>query len=188
MSYRALSASLISALALTYVAPAMAQNSGSRSTGAPAATSQRPAQPAPTAAAPRTPPPPMAKAAFLANVDKEFEAMDTNKDKKLTKAEIEQFRVRQIATRRQQQNRALFAQLDIDKNGYLSAQEFERVAGPSPTVNVQPLMDKIDANKDQQVTPAEYRAGASADFDRLDTNRDGALSSAEARPNQPARR
>lgn len=187
MPHRALSHSLASALVLVAV-PAVAQSAGSRPAATPVTGPARSGQQAPIATTPRTPPPPMPKATFLANVDKEFEAMDGNKDKRLTKAEIEQFRARAIATRRQRQNRALFTQLDIDKNGYLSAQEFERVGGPVPTVNAQPLIDKMDGNKDQQVTAAEYRAGAAADFDRLDANKDGALSPAEARSNQPSKR
>lgn len=187
MPHRALSRSLAWALVLVAV-PAVAQIAGSRPPVTSVTAPVRSAQPGPMVTTPRTPPPPMPKATFLANVDKEFEAMDGNKDKKLTKAEMEQFRARAIATRRQRQNRALFAQLDIDKNGYLSAQEFERVGGPLPVVNAQPLIDKVDGNKDQQITVAEYRAGATADFDRLDINKDGALSPVEARSNQPSTR
>lgn len=186
MLYRALAIGLTSLLALASGSPVVAQVTSAKP-AATTATPARPAQQAPAAAA-RTPAPSMPKATFLANVDKEFDAMDANKDKKLTKAEIEQFRTRAIANNRLQRNRALFMQLDTDKNGYLSPQEFEKIAGPMPTVNVQPLMDKIDSNRDQQVTQAEYRAGAIADFDRLDTNKDGVLSPAEARGGRPAPR
>jgi Ca2+-binding EF-hand superfamily protein len=166
--------------------------------GAPAMAQQLPAKPAvvgaprsaaPTIAAPtRATPAPIAKSAFLLKVESEFISMDANKDGRLTKDEVERFRSAAIATRRREQNRALFTQLDTDRNGALSPQEFERIAGPTPTVNVQPLITKMDTNKDQLITSSEYRAGAATDFDRLDVNKDGLLSQAEARTgNRPVR-
>lgn len=152
-------------LATSIVSPALAQQAAAP----PAPTQQRP---------------PVPKAQFLERVGAEFAAMDVNKDNKVTKAEMEQYRGKAIAEQQQQRNRVLFAKLDADKNGSLSAQEFARLAGPTPRVNVEPLMKRVDSNRDQQLTLAEYRAGAQADFDRLDTNNDGKLSPAEARAGQ----
>jgi hypothetical protein len=123
----------------------------------------------------------MPKATFLSNVEAEFTAMDTNRDGKASKAEIEQHRAQLNATRLQQQNRALFARLDQDKSGSISAQEFARLAQPRGTPNVQPLVTRLDSDRDQQLSRAEYRVGSLADFERLDTNKDGRLTPAEAR-------
>jgi hypothetical protein len=183
MSYPAISLCLALTLAGT---AASAQQTPARPVGTvPGAA--RP--PAPVTAAPtRVAPAPMAKSAFLMKVDSEFVAMDANKDGKLTKDEIERFQSTAIEARRRERNRALFAQLDTDRNGALSPQEFERIAGRARIVNVQPLIVKEDTNKDQQLSMSEYRAGAAADFDRLDTNKDGFLSQAEAQAeNRPAR-
>ena len=122
----------------------------------------------------------ISKSAFLSGIDAEFTQMDVNKDKKVSTAELEQHRRAAMLKRHQERVRATFAQLDSDKNGSLSQQEFAQVAGQPPAINVQPFMARIDTNKDSSLTQAEYRTGATADFDRLDANRDGTLSSAEA--------
>ena len=130
----------------------------------------------------------VSKAQFLDNIDKEFSAMDANKDKKLSRQEIEDFRSAALAQKRGQRNKQMFAQLDTDKNGWLSPQEFARLAGGDVKVNAQALVRRIDANHDQQITQGEYRAGAEADFDRLDTNHDKILSPAEVRASARQRR
>jgi Secreted protein acidic and rich in cysteine Ca binding region. len=122
---------------------------------------------------------PVTKVAFLANVEKEFSAMDANKDKKLSKPEIEKFRRAALERQRVARSINLFNRLDADKNGYLSREEFSHLAAPIPAINVQPLMTRADANRDQQLSEEEYRASATGDFDRLDINKDGILSAAE---------
>jgi Ca2+-binding EF-hand superfamily protein len=121
----------------------------------------------------------LSKAKFLSGIDAEFAQMDTNKDKKVSAAELEQNRRATLVKRQQERVQAMFAELDADKNRTLSQQEFSRIAGQPPALNVQPFIARIDTNKDQSLSQAEYRAGAAADFDRLDTNKDGSLSPAE---------
>jgi hypothetical protein len=41
-------------------------------------------------------------------------------------------------------------------------------------------MQQLDTNKDNVVTPAEFRAVMLGEFDKLDTNKDGVLSAQEA--------
>lgn len=131
----------------------------------------------------------VAKSAFLANVTSEFIRIDTNRDGKVTSEELERHRMQEFANRRQNQNRVLFSRLDADKNGQLSAEEFAKLTGASPKINVQPLVTRMDANKDKTVSQAEFVTGAQADFERLDANKDNVLSPAEARAgNRPAQR
>lgn len=163
-------------LAAASVAPALAQQVRS---AAASPTAARTAAPAPAQQRQLVP-----KAQFLERVAAEFAATDSNKDNKVTKAELEQHRVRIAAAQQQQRNRVLFANLDTDKNGALSTLEFARLTAPTPQVNVAPLMTRYDINRDQQLTLVEYRAGAQADFERLDTNNDGMLAPAEARAGQ----
>ena len=122
----------------------------------------------------------ISRATFLSGIDAEFTQMDTNKDKKVTAAELEAHRRTTMTRRHQERVQAMFRQLDADKNGNLSQQEFAQAAGPLPSINVQPFMSRIDANKDSNLSQTEYRNGAAADFDKLDTNKDGSLSGAEA--------
>ncbi len=142
----------------------------------------RSASPAPAATAQQ--PPSVARAQFLDMVRAEYAGMDMNKDGKVNKVELQQYRTTKIVALRQQRNRQVFAALDVDKNGSVSPQEFAKLVGPLPKVNVDPLMARVDKNADQQITLAEYYAGGQADFDRLDVDKDAILSPAEARAGQ----
>ncbi len=121
-------------------------------------------------------PPAVSKPTFLTNMDRDFAAMDANKDKIVTKAEMEQYMAARVANQRTKRNAESFARLDSDKNGALSPQEFAALAGPAPKINVEPLIAKTDANRDKQISDAEYRAGAIKEFDTRDTNKNGMLS------------
>jgi Ca2+-binding EF-hand superfamily protein len=142
-----------------------------------------PAAPAPSPAAPAAPAkaPPIPRAAFIANMDAEFSKIDTNKDGKLTKAEIEAFQravaLQQIAAR----NRALFGALDTDHNGQLSPAEFARFTAAPPPPNAAPMLQRFDTNKDGAISLVEYRASTLTNFDRLDADKDGVVTPAEMR-------
>ena len=132
---------------------------------------QAPAQPAAPPSIPRT--------QFIVDMDSQFRKMDADKNGLLTRVEIEQYQKLQALAQAQSRNRQLFAQLDSDKNGQLSPAEFARVATPAPAANAQPILARMDGNKDQQVSLVEHRTATVANFDRLDTDKDGYVTAAE---------
>ncbi len=73
----------------------------------------------------------------------------------------------------------MFAQLDDDGNGQLSPSEFARIATPAPVANAEPVLSRMDSNRDDQISLAEHRAATLANFDRLDRDRDGNVSATE---------
>lgn len=121
----------------------------------------------------------LARTQFIADMDGEFRKMDADKNGLLTKVEIEQYQKLQVVAQAQARNRQLFVQLDADKNGLLSPAEFAKVATPAPTANAQPMLTRMDGNKDQQISLVEHRTATVANFDRLDTDKDGIVTAAE---------
>lgn len=124
-------------------------------------------------------PKPIARAQFLASMDGEFRKMDADKNGQLTKTEIEQFQKQQALADAEARNKALFKQLDANKNGSLSPAEFAKLVAPPQTANAQPLLARMDGNRDSQISLVEYRATTLANFDRLDSDKDGVVTSAE---------
>lgn len=139
------------------------------------AAPSRPPQPAPQQAAPV----PVPRTAFLANMDAEFRKMDADKNNVLTRTEIEQFQRMVAVYQAQARNRALFTQLDADRNGQLSPAEFAKLQTAPPPPNAAPVLAQADLNKDQSITLVEYRTAKLANFDRLDADKDGVVSIAE---------
>jgi Ca2+-binding EF-hand superfamily protein len=123
---------------------------------------------------------PIPRATFLTVMDGEFRKMDADKNGLVTKVEIEQFQRLQAVAESQARNRAMFAQLDRDKNGQISAAEFAAMT-PPPTVNAQPLIAQYDSNHDGKVSQIEYRSIKLSRFDAIDSDKDGIVSLAEQR-------
>lgn len=121
----------------------------------------------------------ISREAFLGRSGTDFDRIDSNKDGKLSKAEIEQNSRAVWLARAKARNAAAFAQLDQDHNGSLSADEFARLIGQPPVFNGQPVITRMDTNHDGQVSREEFRAAGAVDFDKLDTNKDGILTPAE---------
>ncbi len=124
-------------------------------------------------------PRPIPRAQFISDMDTEFRKMDADKNGLLTRIEIEQFQKLQAVATAQARNRGLFVRLDADRNGQLSPAEFARLVQPPPASNAQPVLARMDGNKDQQVSLIEHRTATLANFDRLDTDKDGVVSAAE---------
>lgn len=125
--------------------------------------------------------PDVPRATFIQTMDAEFRTKDLNSDGKIARAEIEQYERNLALARAQAQNRDLFARLDTDRNGALSPAEFAALVAQPPLPDVQPLMNRFDANRDQIITLVEYRAATLANFDRLDADHDGVVTAAEMR-------
>ncbi len=127
-------------------------------------------------------PQPLARATFLATMDEEFRKSDGNRDGTVTRAELASTQQRAATAALEQRARAAFAAMDKDRNGQLSADEFVRAnAGSAKPVDVAPMMTRLDTNRDQKVSLVEYRTLTLATFDRLDADKDGAVSPAEQR-------
>jgi len=139
------------------------------------------AQPAPAASAPK----PVARDAFVKNIDTRFAAIDTNHDGVLSKAELQAAQARlmqQLSVIRQQRITAQFKRLDTNHDGQLNLQEF---AAGAPTLksNETPdqLVQQLDTNHDGKISPDEFRAPQLARFNTLDLNHDGVLTPEEER-------
>lgn len=127
---------------------------------------------------------------MVANI---LERMDTNKDGKIS---------RQEAKGRIAEN---FDRLDTNKDGYLDKDELRRVARimvenwakaePSKTGDskkpeageaaveriLQNLLERMDANKDGNISREEAKGKIAENFDRIDANKDGFLDKDELR-------
>jgi Ca2+-binding EF-hand superfamily protein len=122
---------------------------------------------------------PIPRARFIAEMDSQFRTIDTDKNGRLSRTEIEQYQTLTAAAEAKARNRALFAQLDANKNGQLNASEFAKLPTPTQAANAQPMLAQEDSNRDSQISLAEHRAATLANFDRLDTDRNGVVTAAE---------
>jgi hypothetical protein len=128
-------------------------------------------------------PRPVARADYIKTIDARFNAMDTNHDKSLSKAELvaeQQTELQQAKARVNQQLAAKFKELDTNKDGQLSMQEFLAVA-PAIHTSEGPdqMLQRYDTNHDGKISPDEMRAPEIARFNRVDTNHDGIATPAE---------
>lgn len=118
---------------------------------------------------------------FLRDMDAEFVRMDTDRNKDLTRQEVQAFRSAELVAQFRQRNHAIFAALDKDKNGVLSAQEFAALVPASAPFDARPFVAGMDLNHDGKVSLVEHRTATLANFDRLDTDKDGVVSAPEMR-------
>lgn len=121
-------------------------------------------------------PPPIVRRDFIAQMDAQFGRMDVDRNGLLSRAEIERFEQQRAAAEAQARNEALFDQLDVNKNGQLSAKEFAKLTPEPQRPSAQPMLSRVDSNRDGQISLVEHRAATVANFDRLDSNRDGTVS------------
>lgn len=133
-------------------------------------------QPKPAAAAANQP---LARTQFIADMDAEYRKMDADKNGQLTRIEIEQYQKLQAVAQASARNRAWFSQLDADKNGQLTLAEFAKMVTPPAAANAQPMIARMDGNRDQQISLIEHRTATLANFDRLDADKDGNVTPAE---------
>ena len=119
--------------------------------------------------------------ALAAPADELTKMADTNADGLISAAEHESAA------------REMFARMDADHDGQLTAEElaslrarFGPVEDRGPVVGVAERIQAVDVNGDGLVSPGEYEAGAREAYARLDLDRDGRVSAEEMRPAQAA--
>jgi Ca2+-binding EF-hand superfamily protein len=137
-----------------------------------------PARPAPQAV------PDMARGDFIKAMDTEFRQRDFDGDGMLTRAEVEQFERKAAYARAQSANRALFNQLDVDRNGVITPGEFAGLVPPQNTLDVSVQMSRLDLNRNQNISLVEYRTVTLGTFDEMDTDKDGVVTDTEYRMSQ----
>ncbi|MBA2771819.1 MAG: EF-hand domain-containing protein [Sphingomonas sp.] len=125
---------------------------------------------------------PLGRATFIATMDEEFRKMDSNRDGLASRGELEAHQHSHAVRALEDRARATFAGIDADRNGQISMTEFLRAtARPANRPDVTGTMARLDANRDQKVTLVEYRTLTLTTFDRLDADKDGVVSPAEQR-------
>lgn len=124
-------------------------------------------------------PEPVPRTLFITTMDGEFKKMDADKNGVLTKREIEDFQRVTSSLAAKRRNVALFAALDVDKNGQISPTEFVNLPMSVAQPNAAPVMAQVDGNRDGQATLIEYRIGNLRNFDQMDSDKDGVVTPAE---------
>jgi Ca2+-binding EF-hand superfamily protein len=137
-----------------------------------------------TAPAAQSAPEIVTRAEVSAKLDADFANLDSDKNGKATKAEVEKRIVTETASEIAilvQRRADSFKKMDKNSDGQISKVEFEAaVAIPkAPPADAAPVLARFDSNKDGAITNAEFRALTLANFDRLDANKDGSLTAAE---------
>ncbi len=126
-------------------------------------------------------PQPIQRSMFIQTMDAEFKKMDADKNGAVTRKEIEDYQRATSLVVAQQRNVALFRALDKDQNGLLSAAEFGSLPMNVAQPNAAQDLAQVDGNRDGKATLIEYRSGKLVNFDRMDADKDGVVSPAEMR-------
>jgi Ca2+-binding EF-hand superfamily protein len=126
---------------------------------------------------------PVARADYLKVMDGEFKQLDGDGDGRVTAQEAAAKLARDQRNQALAANRQIFAQLDKDKNGALSPEEFAGLIA-TPAVDPSALMQRLDLNKDGIVNLIEHRTVMLATFDAIDSDKDGVVTPAEMQVSQ----
>jgi Ca2+-binding EF-hand superfamily protein len=127
---------------------------------------------------------PISKATLNAKLAADYADMDTDKNGKVTAAEVDARLVKSAETKIaaiKKERDAAFAKLDANNDGSVSRAEFDEKA-KLPTVkqpDAKPFLAQFDVNKDGAISLEEFRTPTLANFARLDLNKDGVLTPAE---------
>ena len=122
---------------------------------------------------------PITRAAFTADMNRQFGDIDADRNGTVSPAELNVARQKAAAALGQRRAEAMFAQLDTDKNGALTPAEFARMVNVDTSKLPPAPLLKFDTNGDGSISRAEFTAGTGADFTRTDLNKDGTISVAE---------
>ena len=157
---------LFAAAALSF--PAAAQTpptQGWPANRAPAAPAQTPLAP-PAAAAPAPAPAPAANAPIPLPLW--FTEIDTAKKGEVSRPDFLTYRMK------------TFVELDANKDGKLTLDEFLAAAPPIKTAETpEQMLQRLDTNHDGKVSIDEFRAPQLATFNKVDANHDGVVTPAE---------
>lgn len=128
-------------------------------------------------------PKPVSRVDYVKSVDARFNAMDTNHDGIVSKAELAAELQKELDTAKAQLTQKLrqqFTQLDTNKDGQLSFAEFSAVIGNVHSMETpDQKLQQLDTNHDGKISAEEYRAPELAKFNKIDTNHDGIVTPAE---------
>ncbi|MBB3764709.1 EF-hand domain-containing protein [Sphingomicrobium lutaoense] len=122
---------------------------------------------------------PVPRAEYLATMDAQFSAMDSDGNGWVTSGEAARKMTVDTQAQVMAANRQIFQRLDKDRNGQLSAEEFAGLAASPPPADPSNFMQRVDLNKDGQVTLVEHRTVMLATFDRIDADKDGVVTPEE---------
>jgi Ca2+-binding EF-hand superfamily protein len=122
---------------------------------------------------------PITRAAFTADMNRQFGDIDADKNGSVSPAELNGARQKAAAVLGQRRAEEMFGQLDTDKNGTLTPVEFARLVSVDTTKLPPAPLLKFDTNGDGSISRAEFTAGTGADFSRTDLNKDGTISVSE---------
>lgn len=127
---------------------------------------------------------PVARADYLKVMDGEFKKLDADGDGKVTAQEVAATLTRDQRAQVLALNRNIFTQLDKDKNGVLSPEEFVGLAAEPPPADPKPFMQRMDLDKNGIVSLVEHRTTLLTTFDAIDTDKDGVVTPAEMQASQ----
>jgi Ca2+-binding EF-hand superfamily protein len=181
------SCGMMAAYALALPVAVMAVGPATPVTSASSAAVVKPLATKPLVAKPaEAPPQPVTRAGLATELEREFRALDTNKDGYLSQAEIAAGQVnrqKQLEALARKRREAAFTAMDTNKDGQLSHDEFlaNNVMAKRPMPNGAKALVRLDANKDGRLTLAEYTALMLSNFDKSDANHDAVLSPEEGR-------
>jgi len=130
---------------------------------------------------------PLTRTTLSTQLDSAFASVDANKDGSLNATELgaaqkKDLERAQAAVRARAQ--AAFQQLDTNKNGQLSPDEFAASVQVNANETAAQVLQKMDTNKDGKVSAQEFKTPRLAAFDRVDANKDGTVTPAELRASQ----
>jgi Ca2+-binding EF-hand superfamily protein len=127
---------------------------------------------------------PVARAEYLKVMDGEFKKLDADGDGKVIAQEVAATLTRDQRAQVLALNRDIFTQLDKDKNGALSPEEFVGLAAEPPPADPKPFMQRMDLDKNGTVSLVEHRTALLTTFDAIDADKDGVVTPAEMQASQ----
>lgn len=128
---------------------------------------------------------PTTRAEVIQLLDARFATIDVNKDGGLAPVELQAIEAQVIAARKAELASAVqraFAKIDTNKDGRLSLEEYGAAApkiDSTPAEAAAELVKLLDADKNGKVSGDEFKRRTLAGFDKLDANKDGTVTPAE---------
>ena len=128
---------------------------------------------------------PTTRAEVVKVLDERFTAIDANHDGVLTPAELQAIEAQVIQNQKAEIAGAVqraFAKLDTNKDGRLSIEEYGAAAPKvvaSATDNAAELVKLLDTDKNGKISNDEFKRRTLSGFDKLDANKDGTVTPAE---------